>query len=429
MNEALEKKIRFRTDVARLQSNAAAGVSSKLMVKESPEYDGRAGELFPIVLTNLFLTFITGGIYRFWAKTRVRRYFLSRVSFLGDRLEYTGTGKELFLGFLVVLAILVPLYIGFELLMNFAIGAGMTTVIAVQAGYVLFFYFLFNVAVYRAQRYRLSRTQWRGIRGGQTGSAMSYAVRAIGWSFITVMTLGLAYPMMRLQLQAYKTDHMSFGDENFTFDGEVGPLFKYWVPTWLCFAAFVIPIVLFYMEIDYAGLMAGTAAAPVFTDAHYTLAAVAAAGFVLFLIMQFWYRAAEIRHFADCTQFQQLRFETTLGGWQIFLPHLFYGAILLLLIFGASMLSVWMVKGMLTAGQSAEAMQAIGTIVTVGVVLIALVIAGTLHPIIVQNMLFRVFCRAMTIHGTFSPDALLQNQLNIPTRGEGLADALDIDAF
>ena len=429
MNEAIENKIRFRTNVARLQSNAAAGVSSKLMVKESPEYDGRASELFPIILTNLILTFITGGVYRFWAKTRVRRYFLSRVSFLGDRLEYTGTGKELFLGFLIVLAILVPLYIGFELLTNFAIGSGMTSLIAVQAGYFLFFYFLFNVAVYRAQRYRLSRMQWRGIRGGQTGSAMSYAARAMGWSFITAMTLGLAYPTMRLRLQAYKTDHMSFGDENFTFDGEAGPLFKYWIPTWFCLAAAMVPIAIVLMRTDLAAHIEGTASQRILAGAHPLFGTAVIVGLLLFILIKFWYRAAEIRHFADCTQFQQLRFETTLSGWQIFLPHLFYGAILLVLIVAASGLALGIIGGMAADDQSAEAMQTIATAVTVGVVLIALVVAGTLHPIIVQSMLFRVFCREMTIHGSFSPDGLLQNQLNIPTRGEGLADALDIDAL
>jgi len=35
----------------------------------------------------------------------------------------------------------------------------------------------------------------------------------------------------------------------------------------------------------------------------------------------------------------------------------------------------------------------------------------------------------MTIQGRFSPDTLFQNQLEIPRSGEGLADALDVDAF
>ena len=161
MNESLEQKIRFRTDVARAHAQAASGRSTTLMVKEGPAYDGRGGELFPIVLINLILTFFTLGIYRFWAKTRVRRYFLSRISFLEDRLEYTGTGLELFIGFLIVLAVLVPLSIAYQLLMQLAVGQGITTAMLVYAGYIGLFYFLYYVATYRAQRYRLSRMTWR----------------------------------------------------------------------------------------------------------------------------------------------------------------------------------------------------------------------------------------------------------------------------
>lgn len=66
-------------------------------------YDGRLGELYVLFIKNLLLTIITLGIYRFWAKTRVRRYLWSHTSLFGDRFEYTGTGKELFLGFLIAL--------------------------------------------------------------------------------------------------------------------------------------------------------------------------------------------------------------------------------------------------------------------------------------------------------------------------------------
>jgi Bacterial protein of unknown function (DUF898) len=42
---------------------------------------------------------ITLGIYRFWATTRVRRWFWSKVTIDGERLEYSGTGFELLILF------------------------------------------------------------------------------------------------------------------------------------------------------------------------------------------------------------------------------------------------------------------------------------------------------------------------------------------
>ena len=43
-------------------------------------YDGRTGEIFGLSLRVGFLTLITLGIYRFWATTRVRRWFWSRIT-------------------------------------------------------------------------------------------------------------------------------------------------------------------------------------------------------------------------------------------------------------------------------------------------------------------------------------------------------------
>ncbi|MYK57552.1 MAG: DUF898 domain-containing protein, partial [Rhodospirillaceae bacterium] len=69
-------------------------------------HDGRSGELFVIFLINLALSILTLGIYRFWGRTRIRRYVWSQTSLLGEPLEYTGRGVELFLGFLFALVVI-----------------------------------------------------------------------------------------------------------------------------------------------------------------------------------------------------------------------------------------------------------------------------------------------------------------------------------
>ena len=67
-------------------------------------YRGTGGDLFFIVLKNIFLTLVTLGIYSPWAKTGRRAYMWKEVEVAGERLEYTGTGKELFIGYLKVAA-------------------------------------------------------------------------------------------------------------------------------------------------------------------------------------------------------------------------------------------------------------------------------------------------------------------------------------
>ena len=69
------------------------------------EYIDQPG-LVGLSIVNFLLNLVTLGFYRFWAKTRVRRHIWSSVHVNGEPLEYTGTGKELFIGFLVIMLVL-----------------------------------------------------------------------------------------------------------------------------------------------------------------------------------------------------------------------------------------------------------------------------------------------------------------------------------
>ena len=70
------------------------------------DYTGDGKALFFLALRTGLLTFFTLGIYRFWAKTRIRRFIWSSTRLDGSRFEYTGTGLEKFLGFLMAVVIL-----------------------------------------------------------------------------------------------------------------------------------------------------------------------------------------------------------------------------------------------------------------------------------------------------------------------------------
>ena len=61
---------------------------------------GSPWSLAGLSFLNFFLTIVTLGTYGFWGRTEVRKRIWSSVRLAGEPLEYTGTGKELFLGFL-----------------------------------------------------------------------------------------------------------------------------------------------------------------------------------------------------------------------------------------------------------------------------------------------------------------------------------------
>ena len=76
-----------------------AGAGDSQQPENSLAFDGNNDDIWPITLRIAILNLITLFFYRFWGRVRMRQYLWDRTSFLGDRLAYTGTGKELFIGF------------------------------------------------------------------------------------------------------------------------------------------------------------------------------------------------------------------------------------------------------------------------------------------------------------------------------------------
>lgn len=155
------------------------------------EFYGSWREYAPIAFTNLLLTIVTLGIYNFWGRTRTRRYLWSQTRFIDDRLEWTGTGRELLLGYAVAMVLVFVPVAGLNLLIGTLAMQG-TPAGAAAAGLVflllyLLLFVLGGIAIFRALRYRLSRTYWHGIRGGSDDQGFRY-----GLSYLWRMMLGSA---------------------------------------------------------------------------------------------------------------------------------------------------------------------------------------------------------------------------------------------
>ena len=150
-----------------------------------------------------------------------RSHLWSHTAVEGEPLEYTGRGKELFVGFLIALAILVPINVAY-----FAVGIWAETAQAFASlPFILFFVLFGQFALYRARRYRLTRSIWRGVRFWMTGSGWSYAFRWLGWGLLTALTLGLALPWMRAALERYKLENTWYGDLRGAFVGRGADFF------------------------------------------------------------------------------------------------------------------------------------------------------------------------------------------------------------
>ena len=186
----------------------------------------------------------------FWLLTDIRRHLWSNTLIDGDAAEYTGRGKEMLIGFLVALAILVPIYLGY-----FLIGLEAERYQAFASIPLIAFFFLFGqFAIFRARRYRMTRTVWRGVRFWMTGSGWIYALQASLWGVLTILTLGLVLPWRAAALERYKMRHSHYGDLQGKFEGRGWEFFKrgWWLWLLTPIAIYLVPIAPFI----YAGYKA-----------------------------------------------------------------------------------------------------------------------------------------------------------------------------
>lgn len=195
----------------------------------SVDYVGRGKPLFWLVAKTLVLTVLTLGIYRFWMKTRLRRYYWSSVQPGGVPFEYTGTGLEKLLGFLIAVVIL-AIYLGFVNLalsfvgLAFFQGNPLALNLSFLAVVPLIFY-----ARYRGRRYLLSRTRWRGVRFGADQAAGKYMWAALGHTLLSILTLGVLVPRQTFKLEKFVTDRTWYGDVRMEQGGTWTMLLKPWL--------------------------------------------------------------------------------------------------------------------------------------------------------------------------------------------------------
>ncbi len=208
-------------------------------------FTGERPEFRKLITRGAWLELVTLGLYRFWLATDIRRHLWSHTAVDGDHAEYTGTPKELLIGFLVALAVLMPLYIVY-----FFIGLEAERVQAFASIPLFAFIYVFTqFAIYRARRYRLSRTVWRGVRFWMNGSGWAYAWRSSLWALAVLFTLGLALPWRTAALERFKMKHTFYGSLQGEFVGKGSDFFKQawwlWLLSWPA-AIFVFPLPFIY---------------------------------------------------------------------------------------------------------------------------------------------------------------------------------------
>ena len=378
-------------------------------------YFGRWQDVLKLCCWNTLWTILTLGIFRFWAKTRMRRYIWSNIVIDGDALEYTGRGLELFLGFVIVTLILVPVilalnFIGSMLPAHLMMLPMIFTYIAVA--------FLFFVATYRATRYRYSRTFWRGIRARLSGSAFKYALIGFGTSIVTLLSLGLLAPLGFIATTRYQTDNTWIGDTQARFNGTFGAAFKRWLKSWAILVLVVGSVL----------ALSAVASGPSMIWLPIAAGVIAYFG-VAFVFLN--YNVWLFRYQADCTEMGAIRFSSNLQTSQYIKIILrFLGLSLLLLIVAGLLMLVFGGFAAFSAfnpGNAGSPQQIASVFIPIVIVMLLI---GPLLSIVGFTFMIHSMLAAdissLAYQGEITDLHANAEAQNIPRTGEGLAEAFDL---
>lgn len=345
--------------------------------------------LFGLSAWNYVVRILTLGVYHFWGKTEVRQRIWSAVRIAGEPLVYTGSGRELFLGFMIVFGVvMLPLALA-SFAAVVAFGPRSAPMVVFQVASYALFYLLLGVAGYRAQRYRLSRTRWRGIRSALVGSAWRYAMTHFWTGLLILPTLGWIIPWRATRLQRMLISDMRFGNQPFTFDATSRPLYLRFALLWSGIVAILVIAATLAAGILHRDLLAADVRRPralwLSTDAIVALALVAVAAYLIYAVISAWYRASQLNHFAAHTHIAGARFRA-----------------------------------------DASAGGLIG--LTLGNFFLIVLSLGLLTPF-AQVRSARYFVEHLAIDGAISLGGIAQAADQGISKGEGLAQAFDVDAF
>ncbi len=252
-------------------------------------YTGKGGKLFSLWIVNGLLTILTLGVYHFWAKTKLRRFFHENTFYLDEPFTYLGTGREIFVSALkFVLIFVLPLAL---------VAAGVTiflqnsiVAIVIPILYAVIFYCIKLYATLSGLRYRANRMSWRGLRFALKVRQKEYLGLIVRITLLNIITLGLYRPYgdaLFLKLFINKT---AYGNLHFTYEGDAREITRgYWI-NWI-----LVP---------------------------FTLGA-----------SLLWYRARLLKHIAKSTKLGKLEFRYNITGGQLFWLG-FSNALLIMASFG-----------------------------------------------------------------------------------------------
>ena len=292
----------------------------------------------------------------------------------------------------------------------------------------LFFYLFGQFAIYRARRYRLTRTVWRGVRFWMDGSGWAYAGRAALWGLLMIVTLGLILPWREAALERYKMRHCHYGDLQGGFAGTGWEFFKRgW---WLWLLMVVLFVGAFAVPLKFGLLLSSK----IKTWVVFSWLLILLAAPFIYAV----FKATEWRWWLSGIRFGEVRFESELRrgalvglywkaiGWFLLIVVSFSGYLFACASLIAKMSQLPMAK-LFVAGhlQDSIPMLLLGAL---GYLTLILILNVVLRIYLLRDVWARLVASTTVHHIEAVANVSASGDL-ASALGEGLADGLDIVGF
>ena len=396
---------------------------------------GADKDYWRILVRGALFLMVTLGLYRFWLATDIRRFLWAHTAIDSEPFEYSGTAIELLQGFLIAIALLLPIYTIF-LITVLDLGPFGNLL---SASAVLLLVFLSQYGIYLARRYRLTRTVFRGLRFHQTGSAVRYSICAVWWWSLTAVTLGLAYPFNRAALERFKMRNTYYGDLQGRFEGSGWQLFLRGFVLWLLVIFPVLASLSSFALVDWGAAIDATRgggdvlgrvedASPGFLGAVGFGIIAIVASIILALLLLPVFHAIITRWWVSGVRFGDIVAVSHLRTRDVYAAYLrFVGYVLLFaLLIGVVALVGLFIIGLTAATVSSEISEIVTVLLMVGIYVVSALGLSTLYQAIVSLTMWKLTAESTELSNTATlAQVHAAGEASSPL-GEGIADILNL---
>jgi uncharacterized membrane protein YjgN (DUF898 family) len=245
------------------------------------------------------------------------------------------------------------------------------------------------------------------------------------------MTLGLAHPWLRVATMKYFFNNARFGTAPLSLEASGRWLFKRWLvvaaPLAVGLAFFYIvngPLFLEMMEIDarsQAGEEVGDEALALLNQILLWPIAL----FFLSIVLSIWYGVVEFRYLTNGVQLKNVGLRSEISAPFVYRVYLVFWVAFLIL--GGLMAGL---VALLVGAISAIAQNTgLAQILPIGLLITFFLFYGILRTLLVDVTLLKRACATMSVANPQELDSVIQSSADLPSHGEGLADALDVGGF